>query len=506
MSKFVVDPMISFKEFAQAPMCEYEGFLSVKVIDIKCRSDDSFSSLMARILKDLLPGSEEFSEDTASLLATSFDGLILCFKDSHCLRGSVFETLLEYFRPFVAGNLVVFVVDSPVVIERLIAQVQFAGRFLRPEVRLGGLGPVISAEVLFKAFIEHLNKASYQHCLLAPQVCELLCGVVSASSIPLINTIKTLRYIAFSTLQHSPLITTECFDEPGIASRLQREGISSSALAAAMKKRSPRQYLDNNAALLQALIGLRGGHEKSRYEWIMAILSGPNFIANLALEPFFTALEKQTPDEAVQYLKRLESRLREFPLSDVAEALKSSVCPLADGAIRSRSDISKISKALKCVIADAELLHIGHPLAPWLIYSDASGLDALFFADVAKKTLLALKSPEKYLRRYSKATTAPAFKRVRANNQITPPDACRVYRLTLEWQRQVNLHDLYLQFQSQVHTRKGKVTAEMQKQYLARFQQAVGELHLAGIWAPMGRRRDTYERRNLCDSLADGYL
>lgn len=500
--------MVDFNEFLEAPTSHDEGFADAQLVNIRCRPDDSFSTLISRILHSLGLGHEDFSEHTASLLSSRVSKLILCLKDSHCLRGPVLQTLLEYWRPFVSECLMAFIVDSPVAIERLGAGVQYAGRFVRPEVRLGGTGPCMASDVLFRAFLEHLARAAYPHCILGPQVCGRLADLLAASSLPFVTTLRILRYCAFSLLQRSPLIALDCFSAPGVTTRLAREGLPTAALTAGLEKASPRQFLENNAALLEALIGLRS-QARSRHDWLMEMLSaGPNFIASLALDPFFTGMERLSPDEAVQYLTRLDNRLAGLAPCGVAKALRESVCSLAEGSIRSREDVRGMVSAVKVVIAEAELLHVQHPLAPWLIYDDAEALESLFFADMAKTTMLALKTPGNYLR--PSGPTAPSRKRIRGSNAtiatLTPPDASRVYRLTLEWQRQVNLHDLYFQFQSQVHAGSRKVTAGEQAGYMARFQQAVNELQLAGLWAPMGRRRDTYERRNLCDSIADGYL
>jgi len=471
-------------------MDEVEG---LRLVYLKCVQNDSFGSLMHRLLSSLSICGSDFNEGTASQLVSCLDGIIVCLRRAERLRGQVFESLLDFFKGLTNSLPVIVVVDSAIPIERLDPRVQFDGSF-------DHVAPLASADVLFKRLYERIWHSGFEGCIISPSLCKMICDQVSVSNVPLCRIIGIMRYIMFYMTQSSPLH----LDRDKLLEQFEPFGIGTSGLEAVITASS--EGLQHAKVMLEVL-ALIPGSPRTRYEWIQDILTTSDFGATLSLDLLFTSLEGLNPDEAVRILQRMKGKLAGFrqDLKLVERLLE--VCGRGEaGMIRSQEEVVGAREALREIICETNLLNIGSEIAPWIIFDDAEALVRIFFPDTAKDVLLALKHPERYL--LPKLVLVP--KKQSRSKAGTPtatyPDTCRLYLLILEWQRLVNLHDLYFQFQSQIHAGPRKPVAAQQTAYMARFMQSVNELELVGIWTPMGRKRDTYERRNLLDSLNENFL
>jgi hypothetical protein len=233
---------------------------------------------------------------------------------------------------------------------------------------------------------------------------------------------------------------------------------------------------------------------KTPFELVKEMLV-PGFGTKAFLDCCYDRLKKMSPDEFVQILLRIKQSCETLKGCFKTAHAVAELGGLHSDGIKSKADIALAVNRLQDIILNAEYLNTDHPLMTAVMFYDVSELESLFFIDTAKLTQGALKHPELYMgvrKSSGRKTRKPAI--------VNIPDSARLYKLTLEWQRMINLHDLYLQFQSQIHAEPRRPKPDQQEGYMARFMQCVNELELVGVWSSLGRKRDTYERRNFTDA------
>lgn len=459
-----------------------EGAAALVVCPVDCRFADTFTLIIEQVLQGLAGPDADgdarmdlggtFGEHTLGELRAHGGRLAVVLKDSDRLRGAVLDSLLEYLQQAACGAPVYVVVDSVVCYERLPARTRYAARLRSASTA----GIVPGALALLEDFLHELRLSSGVPCLLSAGVLDFLREHCEAAQLPFCRVREMVKFCLLSTVTRSPLgdpgaWPAEAADRVGGAARLE-------ALRPAL------DGLLANSAAAYTLVLLLLPDSVTRLE-LQKMLLRPGFGTCPMLDQVDTLLPRRQPEDVVRLLVRLEVAMQQHSGALAAQVLR--VCAASKAEVRDRAGIVRAAAALKAALAEAALFDTGHACAPLLVFSAVGRLQAAFVPDMAATLHHALKHPEAYT----------------ADGRLAGarPDMCVVYRLTLEWQRLINLHDLYMQFQSKVHAGPRKPRADEQRVLLARFQHAVTELELMGVVGAAGRRRDFVERRNLTDQL-----
>lgn len=478
----LVDPYLDYSEFLGEALGSIEEASSS--VHYECRSDDSFSSIMAKILPQL-GIHEEFCESAASMIEKSIGKLFVCLRNSHRIRGSVLETVLEYFRQFTG---VVFIIDAAVAYERLSAKFKYSCPLIQPQL-------INSSEALFQKFIVYLIDYGFKQCILTPDVLDFISSQCAAAQLALPLVQRIVKYCVYRTLGssiHLTQIPTEI-----LASQLPADEAQSIMTKLNSLSSEIVSLAQNNVIIFQ-VIRCISETLKTPFELVKETLI-PGFGTKAFFDRYYDNLKRKTPDEFVQILLRMKQSLEKFKgqLVQVFNGLGGR----ETNGIKSQADVNVAVQKLQELVSLTEYFNTDHPLLSFAMFYDVGELESLFFTDIGKIVQGSLKYPEQYMPTpKSNGRLSRNRPRKLSVNTASIPDPSRLYKLTLEWQRMINLHDLYFQFQSQIHSGPKKPTSEQQKGYMARFMQAVNEMELVGVWSSHGRKRDTYERRNFTDA------
>lgn len=202
--------------------------------------------------------------------------------------------------------------------------------------------------------------------------------------------------------------------------------------------------------------------ERSQYHLAKEILQ-PGFGTRPFLDKVYSKLMASTPDEFVRMLTNLQKLVTAYS-SDIplAHHLKEFLM----NALQSHAQagfIQDVVNHLAKIISETEYFTTENAMKPFMMYDNLSELDTIFFADVTDSVQRTLKHPELYL---SQSAHKPSSRAASPKKSKPQPDTVLLYQLSLEWQRMINLHDLYFQFQSQIHTTNRKPTVSQQKNYM----------------------------------------
>lgn len=411
--------------------------------------------------------------------------------DSDRLPSKSLEILLEYFRKCTNNTHITFVLDSPVCLHQLNPKLKIALKFFEVQPK----------QDIFDVFLAYLSENQMIFLRVHSKVIRFIKEQCVMSNLHFRKLVDILKWCLIRTISNNPYFYNEEMQNEtmcaSIVNQLTSKGHNCAKLE--IQAQDNLRSLQNNDVVLQVVKIL---DKTWKHSDLLVEIQSANFGTKVYLDRLEDRLKSLTPDEIARLLvlirSYLDSLAAECPAKNLLVELVQSFFE------KKHKDTSATVCRLKEILVQLSYFCEDSPFAPFLLYDDVKELRRVFFPDSARAIQEVLKHPSEYFKSCGGSTSRSSSRLAKKQHNL--PDTCRVYRLMLEWQRLVNLHDLYFQFEGQVHEvvaggAKKKPTAEQQKAYITRFMQAVAELELKGFWGPMGRKRDTYERHNFCDGF-----
>ncbi len=332
-----------------------------------------------------------------------------------------------------------------------------------------------------------MNECQFQDCILSPRVLDFVVDQCEHAYLPFSQIFKIVKLCTISLVSDNPIsIVEQRLECKAFYSKLSALRIDSKRLVDAICD-YPELAMTNELVFRIILL----------IERILPIHIDPLDLSKKLIEPDFgtkpfidgleNQLRKASPDEMVRIVLNIAALLPEYAC-ELAAQIKG-LC--TNSKIRSPTEVKEVTSQLIKMIANARYLNLEEPCASFVIFDDLELIKSAFFVDQSYVVQEALKNPQLYSDRA----------RTRRRNQELFADTCILYSLTLESQKTINMHDLFVSFVSKIHSGTRKSSSEQRRIYAARFIHASYELEYLGVWAPVGRKRDHFDRRNFCDSI-----